>query len=376
MKQFASDFHSLHPNITIEFQAVSADNSTTKLTTQVAGGTAPDVAYMDAGAVEQFASRGALVNLDGYIAGTPELNFSDFVPQIIDTAKFEDSVYGIPFDGETTGLFYRTDLFEAAGIDQPPTTWEEFEADAAKLTDPSKKQYGFAEFAPEAEYYFLPFLWQGGGHLTTDGGDTIAFDSPEAKAAADFYVGLRKYSPPDYYSSYSWDGRVAFAAGHVAMFEAGAWFGGEMKASFPQQTNGKWSVAPMPSGPAGCATTLAGDSLAIFEQSKNPDAAWLWIQYLTEPDHMKAWTFGSSTTTLLPPRQSLLADPSLGKYNPWLTQFAAQMKCVGNETITNKNFGQVEDALNTELGKAIYGDQTAEEAIDNAAQKAQQVLSG
>ena len=37
--------------------------------------------------------------------------------------------------GETTGLFYRTDMFEAAGIDGPPTTWEEFEATAAALTD-------------------------------------------------------------------------------------------------------------------------------------------------------------------------------------------------------------------------------------------------
>src|SRR5436190_15424790 len=60
MKQFANDFHDQHPNITVEFQAVSSDNSTTKLTTQVAGGTAPDVAYMDAGAVQTFASRGAL----------------------------------------------------------------------------------------------------------------------------------------------------------------------------------------------------------------------------------------------------------------------------------------------------------------------------
>jgi len=48
MKQFAADFHTLHPNITIQFQAVSADNSTTKLTTQVAGGTAPDVAFLEA----------------------------------------------------------------------------------------------------------------------------------------------------------------------------------------------------------------------------------------------------------------------------------------------------------------------------------------
>src|SRR5947209_8160148 len=132
MKQFAADFHTLHPNITIQFQAVSADNSTTKLTTQVAGGTAPDVAFLDSSAVQTFASRGALVNLDGYIAGSASTtNLSDFVPGFLKTGQLGGSTYALPLDGETTGLFYRMDLFAAAGITSPPATWEDFQADAA-----------------------------------------------------------------------------------------------------------------------------------------------------------------------------------------------------------------------------------------------------
>ncbi len=375
MPQFAKDFHAQHPNITIEFQAVSADNATTKLTTQVAGGTAPDVAFLDASAVEQFASRGALVNLDGYIAGSPTAKISDYVPGFLDTAKFNGSIYAMPLDGETTGIFYRTDMFAAAGITDPPATWEDLQADAAKLTNPAAKQYGFIEFAPESEYYWEPFLWQAGGHLTTDDGKGIAFNSPEGKQAAEFYVGLRKYSPPDYYSSNSWDGRVAFATGKVAMYEAGAWFGGEMKSSFPK-IDGKWSVAPMPTGPAGCATTIAGDSLVVFSQSKQQDAAWMWVNYLTQAENMKTWTFGSPTTTLLPPRSSLLSDPELGKYNPWLTGFAKQMDCAVNDNLTNPKWPRVSDAINTELGKAIFGDETADEAIDAAASKGAQILTG
>ena len=375
MKKFAEEFHSLHPNITIDFQNVSADNSTTKLTTQIAGGTAPDVAFMDASAVEQFASRDALVNLDGYIAGSKTVNLSDYVPGFLQTAQYQGSTYAMPFDGETTGIFYRTDMFKAAGISSPPTTWDEFQADAAKLTDTAKKQYGFIEFGPESEYYWEPFLWEAGGHLMSQDGKTITFDSPEGIKAANFYVGLRKYSPPDYYSSNSWDGRVAFATGKVAMYEAGAWFGGQMKTEFPK-IDGKWSVAPMPTGPAGCATTIAGDSLAVFSQSKYPDAAWMWIEFLTQPDNMKTWTFGSPTTTLLPPRQSLLSDPELGKYNPWLEGFAQQMKCAVNDNLTNPKWPQISDALNTELGKAIFGEQSASEAIQKAAQKGQQILAG
>ena len=256
-----------------------------------------------------------------------------------------------------------------------PATWDDFQADAAKLTDAAKKQYGFIEFGPESEYYWEPFLWQAGGHLMSQDGKTITFDSPEGIKAANFYVGLRKYSPPDYYSSNSWDGRVAFATGKVAMYEAGAWFGGQMKTEFPK-INGKWSVAPMPTGPAGCATTIAGDSLAVFSQSKYPDAAWMWVEFLTQPDNMKTWTFGSPTTTLLPPRQSLLSDPDLGKFNPWLEGFAQQMKCAVNDNLTNPKWPQVSDELNTELGKAIFGEQSASEAIQKAAQKGQQILAG
>jgi multiple sugar transport system substrate-binding protein len=374
MKKFAADFHKLHPNITIQFQATTADNFAQKLTTQIAGGTAPDTAFIDASAVQGFAQHGALVNLDGYLAGSTTANPSDFVPAFMDAMNYNGSVYGLPLDGETTGLFYRTDRFQEAGITSPPTNWDEFKADAEKLTNTAQKQYGFAEFASESAYYWEPFLWQAGGHLMTADGKDIAFDSPQGIQAANFYVDLAKYSPPDEYGSNSWDGRVDFALGKVAMYEAGSWLGGEMKSSFPKQTNGKWSVAPLPAGPAGCATTIAGDSLAVFNQSKNPGAAFMWIEYLTEQANMKAWTFGSPTTTLIPTRQSLLADPSLGKYNPWLKGFADQMKCAVNDNLTNPKWNQIYDTLNTELGKAIFGQQTATEAIQNAAKKANQIL--
>jgi multiple sugar transport system substrate-binding protein len=373
MKKLVADFKKEHPNITVRFLNVPAESATQKLTTQIAGGNPPDTAFLDASAVQDFAARRALVNLDGYIAGSQAVKLDDYVAGFKQTATYQNSMYALPYDGETTGLFYRTDLFQAAGIANPPTTWEELQAAAAKLTNPAKKQYGFILFAPEAQYYWLPFLWQAGGNLLSQDGKSVAFNSPQAVQAADLYVGLRKYAPPDYLASNSWDGRVAFANGQVGMYPAGAWFGGEMALSYPK-IKGKWSVAPLPAGPARCATTIAGDSLVVTNQSKNKDAAWLWIEFLSRPDNMKLWTFGTPTATLLPPRQSLLSDPELGRYNPWLKGFADQMKCAVNETTTNPNFGQVSDALNVELGKAIYGEQSATEALNKAAQKGQTLL--
>jgi multiple sugar transport system substrate-binding protein len=373
MRKLAADFEKEHPNITVKFLNVPAESATRKLTTQIAGGNPPDTAFLDSSAVQDLAARRALVNLDGYIAGSKAVSLDDYVPGFKQTATYQNSMFALPYDGETTGLFYRTDLFQAAGITGPPTTWEELRAAAAKLTDPARKQYGFVLFAPEAQYHWLPFLWQAGGRLLSRDGETIAFNSPQGVQAADFYVGLRRYAPPDLLASDSWDGRVAFATGKVAMYEAGAWFGAEMASSYPR-INGKWSVAPMPAGPARCATTIAGDSLVVTDQSRNKDAAWLWIEFLSRPDNLKLGTFGTPTAILLPPRRSLLSDPQLGRYNPWLKGFAEQMTCAVNETTTNPNWGQVSQALNAELGKAIHGHQSASEALSKAARKGQTLL--
>jgi multiple sugar transport system substrate-binding protein len=372
-KKFAEDFHKLHPNITVEFQLVPTERATDKLITQVAGGNAPDAAYMDASAVEEFSSRNALVNLDSYVAGSEIVNPEDYVEGFRSTAEYKGSLFGLPFDGETTGLFYRTDLFEKAGIEGPPTDWQELNEAAAQLTDQGEKTYGWIMFAPEAYYYWYPFLWQAGGDLLSEDEKDIAFDDPAGQEAADFYVGLSEYSPPDYFASNSWDGRVAFATGKVGMYMAGSWFGGQMKSEFPE-INGKWDVAPLPEGPAGCATSLAGNTLAVFGASENQDAAWLWIEYLSQPKNMKSWTFGEKTTTLLPPRKSLLADPQLGRFNPWLEGFAESMDCAVSPTITQPKWPEIETQLNENLGKAIYGDLAPVTAVKEAGQEGEQLI--
>ena len=374
MKKFAADFHKEHPNITIEFQNDPAEQAKQKLTTQIAGGNPPDVAAIDASDTADFASRKALVNLTTYIGRSDVVKPDDYVAAFKTFVTYDNIMYGLPLDGESTGLFYRTDLFAAAGIDSPPTTWDEFLADAQKLTDPAKKQYGFEMFAPEAAYYWFPWLYQAGGDLLTKDGKGIAFTSNEAKKAAEFYVNLVKFSPPDYLNSNSYDGRVAFAQGTVGMYMAGAWFAGTLHSEFPK-IDGKWASAPLPNGAAGCKTTIAGDSLVMFAGGKNPDAAWKWMEYLSKPDNLALWTYKSAGGTLLPPLTSLLASKDLVKEKPVLKGFADLMKCGVASTVMNPKWPKIQEALNSELGKAMYGDQTAAQALENAAKKGKDILS-
>jgi multiple sugar transport system substrate-binding protein len=367
---FLNQFHELHPNIKVEPANVPAEQAQDVLTTQIAGGTAPDTVYMDGGWVSDFASRSALTNLEDYIAKSTAVVKDDYVQAFRDAVVVEDSFYGLPIDGETTGLFYRTDLFEAAGIEQPPTTWDEFRSVAEKLTQPDKNQYGFAIFSTEAAFYWYSWLWQAGGKLVEDDGTTIAFNSDAGKKAAEFYVGLVDVAPPDYLNSNSWDGRVAFAEGQVGMYIAGAWLAGTLQEEFPDAT-GKWSTAPLPKD-VECATQIAGDALVIPAGSKNPDAAWKWIEFLSAPQNMLLHNLGTpeNPTTLLPPRASLLNDPRLFENNPLMQGFAEQMACGVYENITDPNWPAIEEALNEALGRAMYGEISAADALDEAAAEA------
>jgi multiple sugar transport system substrate-binding protein len=374
MKRLAAKFHQEHPNITVKFQNVPAEQASQKLTAQIAGGNPPDVAYMDSSGVSDFASRQALVNLDDYISRSKDVSADDYVDAFKTSAVYQDHMYGLPIDGESTGLFYRTDLFKAAGIASPPKTWDEFQADAQKLTDPAKKQYGYILFAPESAYYWYPWLWQAGGDLLSKDGKQVAFNSDEAKQAADFYIGLNKYSPKDFLNSNSYDGRVAFASGKVAMYMAGAWFAGTLNGEYPK-LKGKWAAAPLPEGTSGCATTIAGDTLTLLSGGKNQDAAWKWIEFLSKPENMTAWTFGSPNGTTLPPRTSLLKSPELTQKKPILKGFADQMKCGVANVIANPKWPKIEETLNEQLGKAMYGDQSPSQALDAAASEANEILS-
>jgi len=372
MKKLAKEFHDEHPNITIKFQNVPAEQAAQVLTTRIAGNNAPDVAFVNASDTTDYAARGAAVDLQNYIDRSEIVKPDDYVEAFKTFVTYEDKMWGLPIDGETTGLFYRTDLFEAAGIDGPPTTWDEFEQAAATLTDESAGTYGYELFATEAAYYWYPWLYQAGGDLLSEDGE-ILFTSDEAIEAAEFYVGLADYSPPDYLNSNSYDGRVAFAEGQVAMYMAGAWFAGVLSDEFPD-IEGKWATAPLPEGVAGCKTTIAGDALMMLEQTEHPDAAWLWMEFLSQPDIIARQTY-ETEGTLLPPLTSLLEGDEITQEKPVLQGFIDLMECGVASTVSNPKFPRIETALNEELGKAMYGDQSAEDALNNAAQQAEAILA-
>jgi ABC-type glycerol-3-phosphate transport system substrate-binding protein len=377
-EQMAAEFNAIYPNITIEFQDVPFEEMHDVLLTRVAANNPPDAAFIDGGTTGEFAQRGALVQLDDFVAKSNVIDMGDYVPAFLTAAQADGKLFGLPIDGESTGLFYRTDRFEEAGLDpnHPPATWAEFEEYAQKLTDAENNKYGTIVFAQEAAYYWYPWLWQAGGDtLNPDNPDDVIFDSPEGQKAADFYVNLTQYSPPDFLNSNSWDGRVAFANGDVAMYVAGAWFAGTLLTEFPDAT-GKWATAPLPADQR-CATTLASDNLVVFSGSPNKEAAYKWIEFVSAPQNMMEQNMGSAEnpTTLLPPRISLLESEALYEGRDYMRGFADNMQCAVVSTVVQPDYYKVEEVLNDHLGRAMYGEYPdGAAAVKAAAEEAEQAL--
>jgi multiple sugar transport system substrate-binding protein len=155
------------------------------------------------------------------------------------------------------------------------------------------------------------------------------------------------------------------------MYMAGTWFAGTLLTEFPDAT-GKWAAAPLPQDKR-CATTIAGDHLVVFKGTKNPEAAYKWVEWLSAPQNMVGYNLGNPDEpgTLLPPRTSLLDDPTLYEGRDYMQGFKENMKCAYVPSADQPNFFKGEEILTEYLGRAFYGEIDAKTAVTESAKEAE-----
>ncbi len=154
LREFTAMFdrlHELEPWITVE---VSGGVDDTKIKAAINSGSPPDVAVSsDMNNIPNYCSSGAWQDLGPYIA-RDGVDMSQFPPSAVEFTQYQGVQCAMPFTADSYGLYYNTDMFQRAGIKDPPTTWSELSADAKKLTvfnaDGSIKVAGFV---PWMGYY-------------------------------------------------------------------------------------------------------------------------------------------------------------------------------------------------------------------------------
>ena len=211
----------------------------------------------------------------------------------MDAATLDDEVWGKPWYAGARALVYRKDVFEKVGIKSPPKTWDELTAAAEKIKAKGGGIYPFAANGL-SEHYYLPTIWQAGGEIATEDGDTwkAALNSPEGVEAIDFYTSFYKkgFSPK---ASIGWeepDAQEAFVNGDVAMLIAGGWTYNSI-IDTKKDLKAKTGVALAPAGPSGKDTAFAGGShLVVFDESKNETTANAFVDFMLEPANLNKFT--------------------------------------------------------------------------------------
>jgi multiple sugar transport system substrate-binding protein len=190
----------------------------------------------------------------------------------------------IPFDMSTMIQFYRQDLYQQAGI-SVASNWTEY-INAAKSLTKSKVPFGTVnETTPDISsvFEFMNFLSSYGGNLWNINGANIvsSLDSQAALSALETYVSLHPYSDPASYT-YNWE-NISVDLLHNVASTALEFQGFEAYMNDPQRSFvvDKVAYAQNPAGSAGAFSLYGGSGLGVSKYSKNPEAAWLWLQWAT-----------------------------------------------------------------------------------------------
>ena len=357
---FAKDFMTENPDIKVRVTPVSWDVAHDKILTSIAGSKTPDVSLIGTTWMAEFAETGALDE-------TPDsIDKSAFLPNAWKTVNVQGTEYGVPWYVETRALYYRTDLAKKAGWSEPPATWDELKQLAMDLKQKAGAQNGIA-LAPNNWQELLPFAWQSGSEVATDDGTFELDDAGMVKALtydkSFFDEGLTPKRVPQ-----GFDVTQGFVNGTHPMFFSGPWHLGLIKDQGGAKLQGKWDVALYPKGDKSRTSFLGGGNLAVFKDAKNKEAAWKFVEWLSQPDVQARWF---ETVSDLPATKDAYNNGALAK-DKHLKLFREQLDDASPPPVLAK-WEEVASSINEEMEKVTTGGTSPEEGAKQMQQKAESI---
>jgi multiple sugar transport system substrate-binding protein len=285
-ERVADAFMQEHPEINIEVWHQPWDDYFTKLQALWASGDTkviPDVAFL--WPTPRYAAEGVLENLDPYIEESG-YNLDDYWPGLLESAKYEGSVYGFPRDIESNIIYYNRDMFDAAGVEYPSNdwTWDDFLAAAEALTQKDANGtttvYALAAEAGKAG----KFINQTGGGFLDDyvNPSKCALTDPASLEGIQFFADLMESGlamrPADL--NQAGGDAAVFSSGQAAMILQNS-----SRVSAFNQGGLNYDIAPAPVPADGERWNAAGGAAWVMSSgSDNKDAAWTFLSWLQSPE--------------------------------------------------------------------------------------------
>jgi len=331
----------------VTFEVVPFADYTTNLTTQLAGGDTPDLAWIFESSAPEFVQSGALLDISGTLAETEGYEYDDLLDSALSLWRDGEKLYAYPFSNSPFAMFVNTDRIAEAGQPNPAdlVASDEWTFDAAReISAATAEQLGGAGLVVrDFDYQIwenLATVWGGWEAMPwSDDGQTCTFTAPEMVEAMTWI--------------------------HGAIFEDGAipgpgtsadFFAGDVTMTITQISRASaiddsfgWDLVPLPAGPAGRQNVIGQAGIGVFKNGQNPEVAADFLAFFTNPENAE-----KLAAYFPPPRESLLTAEVLSQANPLLSEEQLQSVVVDGITgaVTkpaHRNFAQIRSAVRAEL---------------------------
>jgi multiple sugar transport system substrate-binding protein len=356
-EKVAADFEAANPDIDINIEVVPWNTLLQRLTTDVAGGNAPDLSIIGTRWLLDFVSQGIAEPVDGYM--TPE--FKDtFIGTFMEPGIIDGQMMGLPVAASARAMMVNLDLYEKAGV-APPTTWDELYTAAQAITALPEDVFAFGLQGKEIETdaYFYYSLWTHGGNILNEDG-TSGLNSEAGIKAASLYKqmideGLTQPSPTNYNRE---DIFNLFKQGQVATIFTFPMLIPQIKEEAP---NLRYQILPLPEAGAK-ATYGVTDTLMMFADSDVKEAAWKFVEFAYQDQYRAEFDIGEG---FLPVTKNVAAMDNFSK-DPDVAGFAAGLPYAKFAPII-ANWEEIADVTVRTMQQIYLGEVTPEDGLNAAA---------
>jgi multiple sugar transport system substrate-binding protein len=362
-------FKADNPDVDVEVTLVPSDEYNTKLQTAIAAGTTPDIAFLYTEAQTQFIASGAF-------SPVPEgvVDSSTFFPGSWAAGEIDGSTYSVPWYAYTRVLIYRDDFAKAGGV-SAPKTWDDW-IPFLKGLEAGGAQSGLGADVGWDTYTgqtLATFAYQAGANLLSDDGNSWELDTPEMVAAAEHFAqpftdGISAVDTPQFL-----DSQPYLVAGTTGSMISGPWVVATLDgtANEPGWTAAHIATAPLPAGPDSGVGQLAGGSWGVLADSKNADAAWKTIRFMSQEDTQVAQYAAAGS---MPAVADAWQDPSIAD-QPLLDAFFTQLQDVKPLPAVT-TWTEVSTLIGKELEAVARGSESAADAMKNVQAQAETIGTG
>ena len=385
MQRLSARFEQQHPDIKLRWVVLEENVLRQRVTTDIATKAGQfDIMTIGNYEVPIWAKQGWLTPMDNLPAS---YDVNDLLKPVRDGLTYENKLYGLPFYAESGMTYYRTDLFQKAGLQMPEhPTYEQIRGFADKITDKPNQTYGMCLRGKpgwgENMAYVTSLVNTFGGQWF-DAKWQTRIDTPAWNQAITYYSSiLREDGPPGATSNGFNENLALFASGHCGMWIDSTVAAGLLYDPKQSQVSDKVGFAPMPVGTyAEGPTWLWSWNLGIPASSKQQDAAKTFVTWATSKEYIQL-VAGENGWVSVPPgtRQSTYDSADYKKAAPF-ADFVLRAIMSANPNGSTRDPRPYSGAqfvtipefqgIGTQVGQTVAGTLTGQTSVEQALKSAQ-----